>query len=97
MTFDVDRDALGALWTSLTRPSWHEHAACRGLGHDLFFPTRGEDTRPARAVCDGCPVRGECRDAGSREQFGIWGGTSERHRKLARRRNRTDRDERSAA
>ncbi|HXH56127.1 WhiB family transcriptional regulator [Iamia sp.] len=64
------------------RPAWHEHAACRGMGPELFFPDRGEDVRPAKAVCARCPVRVRRELAGrAGAERGIWGGTSERTRK----------------
>jgi hypothetical protein len=44
------------------RPAWQAHAACRGMGVDLFFPKVGEDVDPARAICARCAVRQECLD-----------------------------------
>jgi WhiB family transcriptional regulator, redox-sensing transcriptional regulator len=75
--------------------AWQEYASCRGLDPDLFFPERGGDTRSAKAVCDGCPVRAECLDYALTppvEKFGIWGGMSERERRRIRsqRRSRPD-------
>lgn len=69
------------------RPAWHQHAACRGMDPDLFFPTRGEDVQQAQAVCRTCPVAEECLGFALQrgEKFGVWGGKSER----ARRRMRT--------
>lgn len=67
------------------RPEWQTLAACRGMGTELFFPSRGDTSTVVAAlqVCAGCPVRAECEKAG-RNQPGIWGGLSDR----ARRRNR---------
>ena len=31
----------------VNRPPWHRQAACRGVDPDLFFPERGQATRPA--------------------------------------------------
>lgn len=56
------------------RPAWHQRAACRGAGPELFFVERGGDPRPARELCAECPVVTECREAGTGERFGIWGG-----------------------
>lgn len=67
---------------------WIELAACRGLDAALFFPTRGEWTRgEAREVCGGCPVRAECLEHAleAGEKFGIWGGKTERQRRVMRR------------
>jgi len=63
---------------------WKLDAACVGSDPRLFFPERGEATRPAKAVCAGCPVAEECLDAGMWEKFGIWGGLSERERRRRR-------------
>lgn len=54
---------------------WHEQAACRGLGPDLFFPPVTARTAPeAVAVCRDCPVAEECSEAGENERHGVWGG-----------------------
>jgi WhiB family transcriptional regulator, redox-sensing transcriptional regulator len=68
-------------------PDWFQRAACIGCDPDLFFPERGEHTRPAKEVCRGCPVREECLEfaLATVEKFGIWGGTSERERRRIRR------------
>lgn len=72
----------------VNRPAWHRRAACRGMESDLFFPERGVKLDKAQAVCGGCSVRSECLaaavDAGPRTP-GIWGGTSERARRVLRR------------
>ena len=64
------------------RPLWHAHAACRGKGADLFFPTKAEHDkiRAAKALCAFCPVRRDCADAGQNELYGIWGGQPQDHR-----------------
>lgn len=69
--------------TIVKERTWVDRAACKGMGADLFFPELGEDTRPAKEVCQGCPVRAECY-AYSLEistHHGIWGGKSERERR----------------
>jgi WhiB family redox-sensing transcriptional regulator len=60
--------------------SWRDHAACKGMGNELFYPARGQDTRAAKQICYGCPVRLDCFDYGFlySEKHGIWGGFSER-------------------
>ena len=72
---------------------WLEAAACRGLDPAIFFPERGEDEKPAKAICRTCKVRTECLiyalDSG--EKFGVWGGTSERERRRLRAERRTER------
>lgn len=61
------------------RPAWMAQAACRGVGPDVFYIERGGDTRPAKAMCEQCPVIGECRDYALEDptnMFGIWAGQS---------------------
>ena len=74
----------------LARPAWHTEAACSGLGNEMFFASRGSPSvtqaRAARAVCAVCPVIEQCREAGLGEKYGIWGGTTERDRRILRRR-----------
>lgn len=66
---------------ALLRPAWHANAACSGMGTELFFPERGEDARPARAICSGCPVVAPC--AAAADDYGVWGGMSGRQRRRA--------------
>lgn len=49
------------------RPTFHERAACRGLGAEMFYPPsryqqpeERENMKRAVACCQGCPVRLEC-------------------------------------
>ncbi len=79
--------------------SWHEHAACRGVDPELFFPPRGGEWDEARHVCERCPVRRECLEYAleTGEKFGIWGGTSERQRRGLRVRRLRDESERRSA
>ena len=41
---------------------WVANARCRNAPREIFFPTRGEDLDPARAICAHCPVIAQCRD-----------------------------------
>lgn len=76
--------------TWLDRPEWMEHAACRGVDPDLFFPARGEDQDAVKAICAACPVRFDCLDYAmvNSEKFGVWGGLSEKQRRALRRHGR---------
>jgi WhiB family transcriptional regulator, redox-sensing transcriptional regulator len=75
----------------ISRPAWHAQGACRGHDLALFFPSRGEDSRPAKAICGKCPVLEECRswalDQGPHLE-GIFGGLSNRQRRQHRRSDR---------
>lgn len=67
-------------------PIWQDFANCLGVDPELFFPGRGESTKEAKEVCYGCIVREDCLAFGLDERFGIWGGMSERERRILRRR-----------
>ena len=70
--------------------AWQTHAACVGVDPDLFYPERGEDSRPAKAVCAECIVATECLEyaLANRETYGIWGGRSENQREQIRKERR---------
>jgi WhiB family redox-sensing transcriptional regulator len=72
-------------------PDWRADAACRDVDPALFFPDdkRWLDSRAAKAVCATCPVRADCLEAGIDERFGVWGGLTERERRIERRRRKT--------
>lgn len=82
---DAPSDTPGRA-TTAERLAWQVHGACKGLNPDLFFPARGESLDPARDVCNACAVKAECLawalDNG--EKWGVWGGTSERERRVLR-------------
>ncbi len=65
---------------------WQTRAACRGMGSDLFFPTRGDALGPATRICARCPVLEECRTTALDDPslYGIWAGTSVRERRRLR-------------
>ncbi|CAL9355099.1 WhiB family transcriptional regulator [Streptomyces sp. enrichment culture] len=72
---------------------WRKRAACRDEDPDLFFPigTTGPaliQTRQAKSVCERCPVREACLRFAleTRQEIGVWGGTSESERRLLARR-----------
>lgn len=74
--------------TRLLQPvDWQTHARCAEVEPEIFFPERGGSSKAARAVCGKCQVRAECLEyaLNNKEQFGIWGGTSERERRGLRR------------
>jgi WhiB family transcriptional regulator, redox-sensing transcriptional regulator len=73
---------------------WREDAACRVADPEDMLADSARQKR-AKAVCLGCPVRTECLvDAlDNREEWGVWGGMTERERRalLRRRPNVTSR------
>jgi WhiB family redox-sensing transcriptional regulator len=69
---------------------WQNDAICRGMDPNLFYVKRGGSSRYARAVCARCPVVDACLEyaIANKETFGIWGGRSERERRMIRRERR---------
>jgi WhiB family redox-sensing transcriptional regulator len=65
---------------------WQAKARCTEADPEIFFPERGGSSKAARAVCAQCDVRMDCLEyaLNNKEQFGIWGGTSERERRRLR-------------
>lgn len=68
---------------------WQLYGACRSVDSSLFFhpegergPARAAREEAAKAVCQRCPVIGQClRHAlKTREPYGVWGGLSEAER-----------------
>src|SRR6185436_13611531 len=75
--------------TAMQREDWTMRAKCRGM-EDALFPDASDQKR-ARLLCSGCPVRFEClaEALDNRIEWGVWGGMTERERRLLLR-QRTD-------
>lgn len=72
--------------------TWRDHAACRGLDPEIFYPVSDEEADQAKIVCSACAVRQACLEhaLGSRERDGVWGGATEKERRrIIRQRRRT--------
>tara|TARA_R100001244_G_scaffold9089_1_gene11230 strand:- start:58 stop:339 length:282 start_codon:yes stop_codon:yes gene_type:complete len=69
---------------------WMVDAACAGADPNLFFPDHGRPATEAKAICAGCAVRSACLDFAlqSHERFGIYGGLTEKERRVEARRRR---------
>ena len=61
-------------------PNWFQHAACKGVDTNIFFPERGDHVtyRLAIQICDSCSVSIECLQYAleNNERSGVWGGTN---------------------
>lgn len=70
----------------LHRPEWHEWAACRGRGQELFIVERGGNYQAAKALCAVCPVDRECLAFALADEdlVGFWAGTTESERRRLR-------------
>ena len=62
--------------------TWKDGALCKGAPIRMFFLTRGEDPKPAQALCRECPVRIECIEYALATDCyeGIFGGLTHRGR-----------------
>ena len=72
--------------------TWRDHAACRGIDPEIFYPVSDEEADPAKTICDHCSVRTLCLEYALtfRERDGVWGGATERERRrMIRQRRRT--------
>jgi WhiB family redox-sensing transcriptional regulator len=58
-------------------------AACRDTDPEIFFEKTTK--REALALCRQCPQKFECLTENLREEYGIWGGTTEGARRRMRR------------
>lgn len=69
-------------------PVWQERALCAQIDPELFFPEKGGSTKEAKRICSRCEVKPECLTYALNhdERFGIYGGMSERERRLLKRR-----------
>ncbi len=85
--------AFDALFDSLDRDiaeslAWRGEGHCVGMDRALFFPDRGQrgsdSANRAKLACLGCPVQRDCLvDALERkDRHGVWGGTTERERRV---------------
>lgn len=65
---------------------WFAQAACRGMSPDIFFVETGRPTSQAQAVCEKCSVQEQCLDYAveRNEQYGVWGGYTQRELRLLR-------------
>ena len=86
----VRRADHGPIATLPLWPAWVDNALCAEIDTEIFFPTKGGTTAPARAICARCTVAAECLDfAMELEQegarIGIFGGTSPKQRRALHR------------
>jgi WhiB family redox-sensing transcriptional regulator len=68
---------------SLRRAAWLREAACGNADPDLFFPDDSRSPAPeAKKLCTTCPVQPDCLQysLAAGEEFGVWGGLTEKER-----------------
>lgn len=62
---------------------WSQRAACSTMPTERLFPhSEAKQKVAASEICTGCPVQIECLNFAlvTREDFGVWGGTTETQR-----------------
>lgn len=87
--------------THMPTPRWQDQAECRrpeyAENRDLWYSDRKKgDVAYAVDICKGlCPVRDACARYAleAREDFGVWGGLTERERRSIHRRARRAREQ----
>jgi len=78
------------------RPAWMYDGLCNEYPQGTFFPVHGGEgkirTSVAKAICNRCLVREECLQYAldTRQEYGVWGGKSERQRRAIRRQYAAD-------
>lgn len=74
--------------------NWRNSAACKRADPELFFPS-GETSKhdldqiqQAKSFCVNCLVKDQCLQYAleTHQDFGVWGGLSEKERKALKRR-----------
>lgn len=77
------------MWTLLVKYDWMDNALCREIGDKPFFSDDPALTKKAQRICLRCPVIIECLRYAldDRDLVGVFGGTTEKDRRLIRRRN----------
>lgn len=84
------RQRVTPLWTPEPPPAppaveaWMDFALCVEVDTELFFPEKGCSPREPKSICRRCEVQVECLGYALRNgiEYGVWGGTSERERRL---------------
>lgn len=75
--------------TPLQRDDWVIQARCRYGDPDALFVQGAHQQRQAAAICGPCRVWRHCLATAldNREEFGVWGGLTERQRRAVLRKN----------
>jgi WhiB family redox-sensing transcriptional regulator len=79
-----------AAWL-VEREEWQQQGRCHGKDKtSVFFPPKGGNNNLPKLICQGCPVQFQCLEYAVRtnQRFGIWGGKSEKERRIIRKRRR---------
>ena len=77
---------------NVDRPDWQQHANCKGIDTNLFFPSNAQESAAAKAIikpiCEACVVFTQCRDYAlsfpEKALQGIWANTTDNDRRRIR-------------
>jgi WhiB family redox-sensing transcriptional regulator len=91
-------------WAAWDVERWRQHAACRDVDPEVFFPVGVTGAAvaaiaAAKAICQDCAARAACLEfaVSTNQEYGIWGGASEEERRDIRRARRAARRLRQAS
>jgi WhiB family transcriptional regulator, redox-sensing transcriptional regulator len=75
------------LETYLKDQDWRALAHCSSIDPELFFSVGARESKQAKQICKGCPVRMDCLNYAMElpVSHGTWGGLTERERRRTRR------------
>lgn len=84
------RPAMAQMTKLVREEPWMADARCKGMNPEWWHPLKGEPVDEQKAVCKACPVRSDCLEYAMYYHLGhgIWGGTSERERRVIRKERR---------
>lgn len=76
--------------TDLEENPWKTKGQCRDVDPDVFYPHDEQGVEVAKKVCRGCSVSRACLEfaLNNHEDYGVWGGASERERRRIAKRRR---------
>jgi WhiB family transcriptional regulator, redox-sensing transcriptional regulator len=75
---------VSAILKNLPRDFWKRLGKCRAYDISMFFSTEPRTIQAAKKICSECPVRSKCLEYSLDEgvDFGVWGGKSEKERRI---------------
>ena len=84
---DADRTLAAQLIEHKLTVEWQQKALCAQTDAETFFPKKGQYPARAKAICERCEVKTDCLATAvlsKHNHFGVWGGLTERERRLIR-------------
>lgn len=89
----VERTSSKVTQIPVSEDGWMSLSECADSAPGTFFPSDGKGVEVAKRICERCVVKEDCLEyaINTRQDHGVWGGTSERERRriIKRRTTRT--------